>query len=123
MNTFIESNKGKLFTLSDRISIEAGIEKGWSFKKIADELGKSPSSASFCPSFTTDKCELLKLRTAPQVARYRQMELPVCSCYSSSVNSIISSTVQSSFLQIFSIVSIDTYWFFPSWQECFRLSQ
>lgn len=35
------------------------------------------------------------------------------SCYSSSVNSIISSTVQSSFLQIFSIVSIDTYWFFP----------
>ena len=44
MNTFIESNKGKHFTLSDRISIEAGIEKGWSFKKIADELGKSPSS-------------------------------------------------------------------------------
>ena len=38
MNTFIESNKGKHFTLSDRISIEAGIEKGWSFKKIADEL-------------------------------------------------------------------------------------
>ena len=37
MNTFIESNKGKHFTLSDRISIEAGIEKGWSFKKIADE--------------------------------------------------------------------------------------
>ena len=60
MNTFIESNKGKHFTLSDRISIEAGIEKGWSFKKIADELGKSPSSASFCPSFTTAKCELLK---------------------------------------------------------------
>lgn len=46
MNTFIESNKGKHFTLSDRISIEAGIEKGWSFKKIADELGKSPSSVS-----------------------------------------------------------------------------
>ena len=43
---FIESNKGKHFTLSDRISIEAGIEKGWSFKKIADELGKSPSSVS-----------------------------------------------------------------------------
>ena len=41
MNTFIKSNKGKHFTLSDRISIEAGIEKGWSFKKIADELGKS----------------------------------------------------------------------------------
>ena len=41
MNTFFESNKGKHFTLSDRISIEAGIEKGWSFKKIADELGKS----------------------------------------------------------------------------------
>ena len=60
MNTFIESNKGKHFTLSDRISIEAGIEKGWSFKKIADELGKSPSSVSFCPSFTTAKCELLK---------------------------------------------------------------
>ena len=115
MNIFIESNKGKHFTLSDRISIEAGIEKGWSFKKIADELGKSPSSisrevrrhlifsphyyddrsrrkteciiflpapnrasavifpaplfalrcrsrkcASFCPSFTTVKCELLK---------------------------------------------------------------
>lgn len=46
MNTFIESNKGKHFTLSDRISIEAGIEKGWSFKRIADELGKSPSSVS-----------------------------------------------------------------------------
>ena len=46
MNTFIESNKGKHFTLSDRISIEAGIEKGWSFKKIAHELGKSPSSVS-----------------------------------------------------------------------------
>ena len=46
MNTFFESNKGKHFTLSDRISIEAGIEKGWSFKKIADELGKSPSSVS-----------------------------------------------------------------------------
>ena len=46
MNTFIESNKGKHFTLSDRISIEAGIEKGWSFKKIADELGKNPSSVS-----------------------------------------------------------------------------
>ena len=46
MNTFIESNKGKHFTLSDRISIEAGIEKRWSFKKIADELGKSPSSVS-----------------------------------------------------------------------------
>ncbi|SCI00699.1 Transposase and inactivated derivatives%2C IS30 family [uncultured Ruminococcus sp.] len=46
MNTFIESNKGKHFTLSDRISIEAGIEKGWSFKKITDELGKSPSSVS-----------------------------------------------------------------------------
>ena len=46
MNTFIKSNKGKHFTLSDRISIEAGIEKGWSFKKIADELGKSPSSVS-----------------------------------------------------------------------------
>ena len=60
MNTFIESNTGKHFTLSDRISIEAGIEKGWSFKKIADELGKSPSSVSFCPSFTTAKCELLK---------------------------------------------------------------
>ena len=43
---FFESNKGKHFTLSDRISIEAGIEKGWSFKKIADELGKSPSSVS-----------------------------------------------------------------------------
>ena len=114
MNTFIESNKGKLFTLSDRISIEAGIEKGWSFKKIA-------SSASFCPSFTTAKCELLKLRTAPQVARYRQMELPVCSCYSSSVNSIISSTVQSSFLHIFSIVSIDTYWFFPIRARMFPL--
>ena len=46
MNTFIElSNKGKHFTqFSYRISIEAGIKKGWSFKKIADELGKSPSS-------------------------------------------------------------------------------
>lgn len=41
MNTFIESNKGKHFTLSDRISIEAGIEKGWSFKKIADELARA----------------------------------------------------------------------------------
>ena len=46
MNTFIESNKGKHFTLSDRISIETGIEKRWSFKKIAHELGKSPSSVS-----------------------------------------------------------------------------
>ena len=45
----------------------------------------------------------------------------VCSCYSSSVNSIISSTVQSSFLQIFSIVSIDTYWFFPILARMFPL--
>lgn len=46
MNTFNESTKGRHFTLSDRIAIEAGIEKGWSFKKIASELGKSPSSVS-----------------------------------------------------------------------------
>ena len=38
MNTFIESNKGKHFTLSDRISIEAGIEKGWSFKNFVPIL-------------------------------------------------------------------------------------
>ena len=33
MNTFIESNKGKHFTLSDRISIEAGIEKRMELQK------------------------------------------------------------------------------------------
>ncbi|MGN8888445.1 helix-turn-helix domain-containing protein [Blautia sp. HCP28S3_G10] len=42
----MESNKSKHFTLSDRISIETGIEKRRSFKKIAHELGKSPSSVS-----------------------------------------------------------------------------
>ena len=60
MNTFIESNKGKHFTLSDRISIEAGIEKGWSFKKIADESqepflcfrGSSTPSDLFPPTIT-----------------------------------------------------------------------
>ena len=41
MNTFIESNKGKHFTLSDRISIEAGIEKGWSFKKLLTNLARA----------------------------------------------------------------------------------
>ena len=44
MNTFIESNKGKHFTLSDRISIEAGIEKGWSFKKI-DQMASNLARA------------------------------------------------------------------------------
>ena len=37
---------GKHLTLSDRISIEAGMKEGRSFKRIAAELGKDPSTIS-----------------------------------------------------------------------------
>ncbi len=41
MNTFIESNKGKHFTLSDRISIEAGIEKDGASKRLLTNLARA----------------------------------------------------------------------------------
>ncbi len=39
-------SNGKHLTLSDRISIEAGLKEGLSFKCIAAELGKDPSTIS-----------------------------------------------------------------------------
>lgn len=36
--------KDKQMTLSDRLAIEVGIEKGESFKRIAKRLGRHPST-------------------------------------------------------------------------------